>query len=144
MNTPDLIFRNHYKPGTRSGELGFTYGSHALVVPIESVFTSGPETARGASRRLTGGVVKGYMAENTIRVSKLVSRNLFSPTSHPTDVNRLAMSGRFPPNNAVPTKDIGMPPKMGKRGTGGNFTIPAPMVVPAWPTSADWLRSRFQ
>jgi hypothetical protein len=143
MNSPDLNYRNHYKEGTRVGELGNTKGQLGVVVPIESIFTSGPETARGASRRLTGGVVRGYMRENSIRPSILVSLNLKSPTSHPIDANRLAASGRIPPVNTVPSKDRGMPPKMGKRGTGGNFTIPNPQVVPSWPTSVDWLRSRF-
>jgi hypothetical protein len=143
MNSPDLIFRNHYPTGTRTGELDQTHGNLALVVPIESIFTSGPETARGASRRLTGGVVKGYMRENTIRIHALVSRNLFSPTSHPSNDASAAYTQKIPPVNAVPSKDRGMPPKMGKRGTGGNFTIPNPQVVPSWPTSADWLRSRF-
>ncbi len=143
MNSPDLIFRNHYKPGTRNGELDQTHGNLALVVPIEPIFTSGPETVRGASRNVSGGVVKGYMRDNTIRIHALVSRNLFSPTSHPTNAASAAYTAKTPPNNAVPTKDIGMPPKMGKRGTGGNFTIPNPQVVPSWPTSADWLRSRF-
>lgn len=143
MNAPDLEYRNHYKLGTRTGELENTVGRLGVVVPIEDVFSSGPDTVRGASRNISGGVVKGYIKEGTIRPSLLVSRNLYSPTSHANDVNRLAASGRIPPNNAVPTKDIGMPPKMGKRGTGGNFTIPNRPVLPSWPTSADWLRSRF-
>jgi hypothetical protein len=143
MNSPDLIFRNHYPEGTRRGEIDQTHGNLALVVPIESVFTSGPETARGASRRLTGGVVRGYMRENTIRIHALVSRNLYSPTSHPSNAASAAYTQKIPPVNAVPSKDRGMPPKMGKRGTGGNYTIPNPQVIPSWPTSAEWLNSRF-
>lgn len=145
MDAPDLIFRNHYNTPseTRRGEIGNTRGSLASVVPMERIYSTGPDTVRGASRLVAGGVVKGYMRDNTIRVHLLVSRNLFSPTSHARDETRLAMSGKIPPVNAVPTKDRGMPLKMGKRGTGGNFTIPAPQVIPSWPTSAQWLRSRF-
>jgi hypothetical protein len=143
MDAPTLTYRNHYLPGTRRGELDQTHGNLALVVPIESIFTSGPETARGASHRLTGGVVKGYMRESTIRIHALVSRNLFSPTSHPTNAASAAYTQKIPPVNAVPSKDRKMPPKMGKRGTGGNYTIPNPQVIPSWPTSAEWLQSRF-
>jgi hypothetical protein len=143
MDAPTLEYRNHYRPGTRVGELDQTHGNLALIVPIEPIFSTGPDTVRGASRNVSGGVVKGYLRENTIRIHALVSRNLFSPTSHATDVNRIAASGKIPPTNAVPSKDRAMPVKMGKRGTGGHFSIPNPLVVPSWPTSADWLRSRF-
>lgn len=145
MDAPYLEFRNHYNTPseTRRGEIGNTHGSLDQVVPIEAVYSTGPDTARGASRRMTGGVVRGYMIESSVRVAILVSRNLFSPTSHPNPEIRCRASATIPPKNAIPTKDIGMPPKMGKRGTGGKFTIPAPQVVPSWPTSAEWLRSRF-
>jgi hypothetical protein len=146
MDAPYLTFRNHYgtPSETRRGDVGNTRGSLANVVPIEAIFTSGPETVRGDSRNISGGVVKGYIRENTIRMRVLVSRNLFSPTSHARDATRLALSGKYPPPAVVPSKDIGMPPKMGKRGTGGNYVIPAPQVIPSWPTSADWLRGRFR
>jgi hypothetical protein len=164
MDAPDLIFRNHYNTPseTRRGELGNTLGSLAVVVPIQTphdTTAGGPGPLRPnqgltnkkrldgtiASNTVTGGVVKGYITDNdTIRIKVLVSRNLYSPTSHARDATRLAASGRIPPQNAIPSKDRGMPPTMGKRGTGGNYTIPAPEVFPSWPTSAQWLRNRFK
>jgi hypothetical protein len=144
MDAPTLEYRNHYRYGTRIGEKDYTHGNLALVVPIEPIFTSGPETARGASRNVTGGVVRGYMRENTIRIRALVSRNLKSPTSHPSNAASAAYTAKIPPVNAVPSKDRAMPVKMGKRGTGGNFTIPNPQVIPSWPTSAEWIKSRFK
>jgi hypothetical protein len=161
MDLPFLSYRNHYNTPseTRRGELGNTKGSLAWVVPIQTphdTSAGGPYQgaprqgmARGvdgtiSSRTVTGGTVKGYITDaDTIRIKVLVSRNLYSPTSHANDAKRTAYSGAIPPQNAKPSKDRGMPPKMGKRGTGGNYTIPAPQVVPSWPTSVEWLRSRF-
>lgn len=143
MDAPSLEHRNHYRPGTRIGELEYTKASASLVVPIEHNFSSGPESVRGASRRVSGGVVKGYMREDTIRIKAIVSRNLFSPTAHPTNAASAAYTAKIPPPAVPPTKDRGMPPKMGKRGTGGHYTIPAPQITPSWPTSAQWLKSRF-
>ncbi len=163
MDAPDLIFRNHYgtPSETRRGEIGNTKGNLALVVPVQTPHDTtaggpGPLKPRQgltverrqdgtiASNTVTGGVVKGYITGNdTIRIRALVSRNLFSPTSHPSNAASAAYSARIPPQNAIPSKDRGMPPKMGKRGTGGNFTIPAPQVFPSWPTSAQWLKNRF-
>jgi hypothetical protein len=161
MDAPDLVFRNHYNTPseTRRGELDNVRGSLAIVVPVQTphdTTAGGPgplkpsqgigkrNDATVASNVVTGGVVKGYITDNdTIRIKVVVARNLFSPTSHARDSTRLAMSGRIPPQNAIPSKDRGMPVKMGKRGTGGNYTIPAPEVFPSWPTSAQWLKSRF-
>lgn len=65
------------------------------------------------------------------------AQNFFSPTYHSNPLSDIQ-----PPPAVKPSKDITMPPKMGKRGTGGHFTIPAPMGQPSWPTSSDWLASR--
>jgi hypothetical protein len=167
MDLPTLEYRNHYRHGTRIGEEFNTKGARSHVVHIQTphdTSAGGPGTTKPvqgmhqigrprlagavdgsvASNTVTGGVVKGYITDpDSIRVNILVSRNLYSPTSHANDHNRLAASGKIPPVNAVPSKDRGMPPKMGKRGTGGNYTIPAPQVIPSWPTSAQWLKSRF-
>jgi hypothetical protein len=163
MDAPTLEYRNHYRQGTRIGEQYNTKGALSHVVPVQTPHDTtaggpGPKNpAQGmapsksvpldgtiSSRTVTGGVVKGYITNNdTIRVNILVSRNLYSPTSHACDANRLAFTAKIPPVNAVPSKDRGMPQKMGMRGTGGNYTIPAPQVIPSWPTSAQWLKSRF-
>lgn len=156
-----LTYRNHYNTPseTRRGEWDTTKGSLALVVPVQTphdTTAGGPGPVRPgqgmdkfvdgtiSSRTVTGGTVRGYITANdTIRIRALVSRNLFSPTSHPSNAASAAYTAKIPPQNAVPSKDRGMPPKMGKRGTGGNFTIPGPLVVPSWPTSAQWLQKRF-
>jgi hypothetical protein len=160
MDTPTLAFRNHYKDGadTRRGELNNTLGSRAKVVPMQSphdTSAGGPvgiaphqgengQDPTIASNTVTGGVVKGYItSNNSRRPALLVSRNLYSPTSHPGDAARTAASGKIPPPAIKPSKDIGMPPKMGKRGSGGNFTYPAPMAPSNIPTSTEWLRTRF-
>lgn len=160
MDTPTLAFRNHYSDGadTRRGELGNTQGAKGKVVPVQSPHDT---TAGGplhiaprqgesgadptiASNTVTGGVVKGYITSNdSIRPALLVSRNLYSPTSHPSDAARTAASAKIPPPAIKPSKDINMPPKMGKRGSGGNFIYPAPMRAPVIPTSAEFLRTRF-
>jgi hypothetical protein len=159
MDTPTLIFRNHYPEGTRIGEQYNTKGAHSHVVEVQTPHDTsgggpGPHRptqglAKGvdgtiSSRTVTGGVVKGYITSNdSIRINVLVSRNLFSPTSHASDASRCRASAIIPPVNAAPSKDRGMPPKMGKRGTGGKYTIPAPQVIPSWLTSSQWLKGRF-
>jgi hypothetical protein len=160
MDVPTLAFRNHYKDGldTRRGELPNTVGDRAHVIPLQSphdTTAGGPahiapyqgengDDPTISSNTVTGGVVKGYItSNNSIRKAVIVSRNLYSPTSHPSDAARAAASAKIPPPAIKPSKDIGMPPKMGKRGSGGNFTYPAPMAAPVIPTSTDFLRSRF-
>jgi hypothetical protein len=145
MDVPDLIFRNHYGTlsETRRGELGNTKGSLTVIIPIESVYNSGPDSVRGASHNKSRGVVPTPQAQGTIRKPIIISRNLFSPTAHRDDPKRLALSGAIPPPAVMPSKDRGMPPKMGKRGSGGHFTYPAPQVVPVFPTATDWLHGRF-
>jgi hypothetical protein len=160
MDAPTLEFRNHYKDGTRYGERDNTLGDRAHVTPLQSPHDStagGPTRIKPtqgengnddptiSSNVVTGGVVKGYITPNdSLRKAILVSRNLFSPSSHPSDPARVAASGKIPPPAIKPSKDIGMPPKMGKRGSGGNFTYPAPLAAPVIPTSNDFLRSRFR
>lgn len=124
MDVPDLAFRNHYNTPseTRRGEVDNTKGSLEVVVTIEPVYNSGPDTARGASRNTHMGVVKTPQIPNTIRKPFIVSRNLFSPTAHRDDASRCALSAVIPPPATRPSKDIRMPEKMGKRGSGGHFT----------------------
>lgn len=162
MDAPMLAFRNHYNTPSESrrGEAANTKGSLGWVVTVQTphdTTAGGPGSTKPSqgmrgtnvdptisSNTVTGGVVKGYITRgDSIRMSVLVSRNLFSPTSHASNAASAAFTAKIPPPAVVPSKDIGMPPKMGKRGTGGNFTIPAPQVLPSWPTSSQWLKSRF-
>lgn len=141
MDAPSLASRSHLGDKGRYGE--DIRGTLGVVVPIHSPGDSGRDAVRGGSKVVTGGTVRGYItSNNSIRPSLLVARNLFSPTSHPSDSARVAASGRVPPAAIRPSKDITMPPKMGKRGTGGSYYVPAPQVTPTFLSSADWLHKR--
>lgn len=159
MDTPTREFAAHFKSNVLEGIE--TRGNLAMVVPINRPHDVG--TVQGTTKgvpagtgmrpggdpllpgnTVTGGVVRGYINDpDTIRKAFLIARNLKSPSSHPSDENRAAASAKMPAPAVKPSKDIGMPPKYSRRGTGGNYTIPAPQVVPQWPTSSEWLASRI-
>lgn len=157
MDTPSREFANHFKSNVLEGI--DTRGNLAMVVPIHTPHdvgtvqgvTKGVPASRGtrgdpllSGNTVTGGVVNGAITDpDTIRKSFLIARNLKSPSSHPNDANRAAASAKMPIAATKPSKDIGMPPKYSRRGTGGAYTIPAPQVVPQWPTSSQWLASRI-
>lgn len=159
MDTPSREFANHFKSNVLEGI--DTRGNLAMVVPINTPHDVG--TVQGTTKgvpagtgmrkggdpllsgnTVTGGVVQGYITDpDTIRKTFLIARNLKSPASHPDDAARVAASAKMPIAATKPSKDIGMPPKYSRRGTGGAYTIPAPQVVPQWPTSSQWLASRI-
>jgi len=157
MDTPTRDFASHFTDGILEGI--DTRGNLAMVVQVQpphdvgglDTALSGTPQSRGTrndpkipSNTVTGGVVKSPITSNdSIRKAFLIARNLYSPTSHANDENRCAASARIPVAATIPSKDRGMPPKYSRRGTGGNYTIPAPQVVPSWPTSAQWLASRI-
>jgi len=148
MDTPTREFANHLKSNVMQGI--DTRGNLAMVVSVQEPHdighiegtTKGVPASRGTrldpkvpSNTVMGGVVQGYITSNdSIRKAYLIARNLYSPSAHPSDANRLAASAKVV-YAVKPTKDIRMPKKIG-RGTGGNYTIPAPQVVPQWPTSS--------
>lgn len=157
MDTPTREFANHLKSNVMEGI--DTRGNLAMVVQIHTPHHSGRLTSakpgmpllRGTrsdpvnpSNTTMGGVVQGYIdSPDSIRKAYLVARNNFSPTSHANDANRIAQSGKMPVAAVKPSKDIAMPPKYSRRGTGGAYTIPAPQVVPQWPTSSEWLANKI-
>jgi hypothetical protein len=156
MDTPTREFANHLKSNVMQGIE--TRGNLAMVVQVrhphdvgtQQGVTNGVPASRGtrgdpllSSNTVMGGVVQGYITDNdSIRKAYLIARNLYSPTAHPSDANRLAASSKIV-YATKPTKDIRMPKKIG-RGTGGNYTIPMPQVVPQWPTSSEWLAKKLR
>jgi len=159
MEAPTRAFADHFNGGQITKDIE-TRGNLALVVPLQNPHDVGTQNgvdpgrpiSRGTrgdslmpSNTVMGGVVKGYITSpDSIRKQYVVALNHFSPTSHATAAARCAASAKIPPPAIVPSKDIGMPPKMGKRGTGGNFTIPYPQSTPQWPTSSQWLASKMR
>lgn len=157
MDTPPRDLANHFKSNVLEGI--DTRGNLAMVVEVRHPHdigtmqgvTVGVPASRGtrgdpllSSNTVTGGVVNSHISSNdSIRKSFLVARNLKSPTAHPNDFDRAAASAKIPPPAVKPSKDRAMPPKYSRRGTGGNYTIPAPQVVPQWPTSSEWLAARI-
>ena len=162
MDTPTLAFRNRYNTPSETLRGIETRGSLAFVVPVQRPHAAGtmrgnlryPRQGTGhgdpliSSNTVTGGVVKGYITNpNSIRIAVMVARNLYSPTSHPSQQAQAAYTARIPPRALKPSKDLYYPKSpipSGGKGMGGNFTIPAPFSISPVPTSTTWLRGRFQ
>lgn len=160
MECPTRAFADHFNGGAITKDIE-TRGNLALVVPmgnphdvgtVQNGVTRGVPASRGTrgdplvpSNTVMGGVVNnGITANDSIRKAFVVPLNHFSPQSHSSDADRAAYSAKVPPPAIMPSKDIGMPPKYSRRGTGGNYTIPYPQSAPVWPTSSQWLASRVR
>lgn len=138
MDVPTRQFANHFGDQALIGIV--TKGSLAYDAPINR-----PYAGQGAEVVAFPLLQPSRVAPNFTRVNMMTAQNFFSPSRHPSQAVRLALSAVIPPRAVVPTKDIKMPPKYGMRGTGGHYIHPMPQAnASPWPTSSEWLAGRVR
>lgn len=130
IDAPTQDTRNIYHEEQFKGLI--TRGSRRVTVPIQA-----PWAGEGATFPAFPKVQSSKVAPNEIEVPILVAINDWSPISH-----RNYMTGVTPPR-AINPRPKPAKVNVGKRGTGGAYTIPAPRISAKWPTSSEWLAGKM-
>lgn len=131
MDTPTMATRRTLGDNPALGGLVFK-GGYSQWVPIND-----PIPGQSVNYPAFPLVQPSQVAPNAIRVNIVAALNRFSPNRHSNPLTTFE-----PPKATVPPRKIPRAAK-GRRGTGGHFTIPAPLSNPSWPTSSDWLARRM-
>lgn len=133
--TPTLETRNthgfeYWKGITVQGELGEKW------IPIQK-----PWPGQGLVSTTFPNWQPSTVAPDAIKPALLITRNDYSPVSHPRA--RYAFSEQLPVPAAPPNTTYPGVNHASRRASGAPYTTPYPMAYPDWPTSSQWLADQL-